>query len=260
MAAAKELYIGSDNLVSLEGLKNQETGAYVNDATVTVSVFEQVALHPDCSELTFTSGGTAELVVGDVVIGATGGATAEVKSITLSGGTWAGGDAAGRMEIIKQRGIFEAENLNQRDGQANIATIAADSTGAESANAGSKTKIRMRDHGLRSIDYVYIQGSQGYDGEYAIDAVEDGKITIPAAYVAEKFTGDELIYVGVVSGVNISLSYVAASNGNYQGILPDTMKALAEAAWYWIKVVATKDTTNLVAMKKYQAIFCQSNK
>ena len=45
---------------------------------------------------TFTSGGTATPVAGDVLVGATSGATVKIREmLTLSSGTFAGGDAAG---------------------------------------------------------------------------------------------------------------------------------------------------------------------
>jgi len=73
--------------------------------------------------LTFDSGGTHEVLVGDTLTGATGGATAVVLSITLSSGTWAGGDAAGLFVLTGKSGTFQAENLNE-GANANVATIA----------------------------------------------------------------------------------------------------------------------------------------
>ena len=76
--------------------------------------------------LTFTSGGTTEIEVGDTIEGATSEATADVVAVDLDSGTWAGGDAAGRLWIKDQTGTFEAENLDVGAGS-NLATIAADS-------------------------------------------------------------------------------------------------------------------------------------
>jgi len=74
----------------------------------------------------FTSGGTAELTAGTDIEGATGGATATVTYVSLSSGTWAGGDAAGTIYLKDQTGTFEAENLDTT-GQANICTIGGNS-------------------------------------------------------------------------------------------------------------------------------------
>lgn len=59
----------------------------------------------------YTSGGTTEIEAGDTITGATSGATGYVMSVTLSTGTWAGGDAAGNLTIRRKSGDFEAENL-----------------------------------------------------------------------------------------------------------------------------------------------------
>ena len=45
--------------------------------------------------VSYTSGGTTEIVAGDWIVGATSSAKGRVLSITLASGTWAGGDAAG---------------------------------------------------------------------------------------------------------------------------------------------------------------------
>jgi len=72
--------------------------------------------------IAFTSGGTYEIRPGDQITGATGGATARVVSLTVSSGTWAGGDAAGTLILDDQVGTFESENLNVGD-ETNVATI-----------------------------------------------------------------------------------------------------------------------------------------
>ena len=52
--------------------------------------------------LAYTSGGTGEVSVGDTITGATSEATATIVSISLTSGTWAGGDAAGNFTIENQ--------------------------------------------------------------------------------------------------------------------------------------------------------------
>jgi len=53
-------------------------------------------------------------------------ATGVVLSITVTSGSWAGGDAAGVIRIHTKTGTFQAENLNV-GASLNLATIAADS-------------------------------------------------------------------------------------------------------------------------------------
>ena len=60
-------------------------------------------------QITFTSGGTYVPQPGDTVTGNTNGETAVIVSISaLSGGTWAGGDAAGTITYRSASGIFSS--------------------------------------------------------------------------------------------------------------------------------------------------------
>lgn len=63
-------------------------------------------------ELGFNTG-TAEIVEGDTVTGATSSATGTVARVALESGTWAGGDAAGRLILSSDSGVFQAAELLQ---------------------------------------------------------------------------------------------------------------------------------------------------
>ena len=78
--------------------------------------------------LPFTSGGTYDIAVGDAVTGATSGAAAHVAGVSLSSGSWAGGDAAGTLTLRRLTGTFQAENLNVGVWM-NVAAIAGEPTG-----------------------------------------------------------------------------------------------------------------------------------
>ena len=80
--------------------------------------------------LAYTSGGIYEIEAGDTITGATSGATAYVGVAGLSGGSWAGGDAAGDLTLRRLVGTFEAENLNV-GANSNVATIAGAPTGQD---------------------------------------------------------------------------------------------------------------------------------
>jgi hypothetical protein len=77
--------------------------------------------------VSYTSGGTYEILPGDTITGATSTSTARVVSLTLSSGTWAGGDAAGVLTLDTRNGALQAENLNV-GGNSNVATIGGDSS------------------------------------------------------------------------------------------------------------------------------------
>lgn len=94
--------------------------------------------------LVFTSGGATEVVVGDWIVGATSSAKAEVITVVLTSGTWAGTDAAGTFTIRSQHGTFQSENLNV-GASGNVATIAANSKVSESdyPNKGQQAKSAL---------------------------------------------------------------------------------------------------------------------
>ncbi len=125
----------SDLLVTVEGLTDSATDLPVEGATVTMSLFDETPLKLNTgaavkavqkitpssvviNSIAFTAGGGSsnyEIQVGDKVTGDISGATAIVKSITVTSGEWdAGppGTAAGTLELTSQVGDFQAENLD----------------------------------------------------------------------------------------------------------------------------------------------------
>ncbi len=142
-----KLYINSDMLVNITDLTDVATGSLISAADVMkMSVFKAVPLHPNVgaavagvqslvpgapatSLLAFTSGGLYAIRAGDVIIGATGGATATVVSVEVTSGTWAGENAAGNLEVANHSTTeFQAENLNVGTDDLNVATIGAIAT------------------------------------------------------------------------------------------------------------------------------------
>lgn len=139
----------SDLLVQLSDLTDTDTGLKVTGATATMSIFEEKPLKLVTGEaasamqkvtpastvvntIAFTAGGGTpqyEIQVGDEVTGDISGATAIVKTVTVTSGTWdAGppGTAAGTLELTNQVGDFQAENLDV-GAAADIAAIAGNS-------------------------------------------------------------------------------------------------------------------------------------
>lgn len=87
----------------------------------------QYAQDPIHYKLAFTGGGAHEVIPGDILTGATSGATCEVQDIYLSSGGWGTSDAAGHFDIIMQKGTFVGENLDE-GANGDVCTIAADSS------------------------------------------------------------------------------------------------------------------------------------
>lgn len=257
MAKVKfNLYIDSDNLIQVTELKNVETDEFVNDAEVSMSLFEEVPFNIDQSQLAFDSGGVGEIAEGDVIVGATGNATAVVETIIVTNDDWAGGNGEGILIIKQQYGAFQAENLNILNGQANIATIAVDSIGAVSVSGGADTGLYIAGHNLTTDNYVRIDGTVNYDSEIEIKAAEAGMITIDTTYVAEKFKGNETILVGILNGVNISLAHVGGdAEGYYDGVLPSDLLKLVYGSYYYLFITIVDGTNEHTQRLKLKAIY-----
>ena len=113
-------------------------------------------------ELSFTSGGTYVIAEGDTITGATSTETAVVTRVVLESGSFAGGDAAGRLIFASQSGAFQAENLDV-GANLNVATIAADST-AITLSAGGRFEFVTANFG----------GDTGTRRIYGCDGVNRG--------------------------------------------------------------------------------------
>lgn len=91
--------------------------------------------------VSYTSGGTYEILPGDTITGATSASTARVVSLTLATGTWAGGDAAGVLTLDTRSGALQSENLDV-GGNSNVATIGADSVAVAAADIDGVAVVR----------------------------------------------------------------------------------------------------------------------
>lgn len=126
-------------------------------------------------ELSFTSGGTTEIAEGDTITGATSGATATVKRVVLTSGTWAGGTAAGKFIIHTQTGTFQAENLNV-GAALNLATIAGNSSQITLTKSG-RYKFAVHNFG-GSVNTRHIYGADGKNRGFEFDGTDYGYVPI----------------------------------------------------------------------------------
>ena len=78
-------------------------------------------------ELAFTSGGTHVITAGETITGEVGGATAVITRVILTSGSWAAGDAVGRLIFASQTGAFQAETIKV-GASLDVATIAGNSS------------------------------------------------------------------------------------------------------------------------------------
>ncbi len=256
-----EIYLQSDNLVKILGLLDEDE-AYVNDAVITMTLCKETVLALDSQVALLITSGSDEPTVGDVLEGVTDGAFGIYVSTQILGGTWAGNDVTGYITMTSQKGTWNASETikNVTQNLANIATTGAVSTGGRSItdSGDAKTKLAILGHGLSSSDYIKIVGSRLYNGEFPIDSIVDSQhFIIDEAFVLEFFTGDEVVYVGIENGTNISLDYIAASNGNYEGYLPDTLLKMVEGDWYYlfIDIFEPTNSVRLTYALKWNAVY-----
>lgn len=95
------------------------------------------SLVPLGRELSYTSGGTYNIAVGDTITGETSAATAVITAITVESGTLAAGTAAGRIIFASQTGTFQAETIKV-GANLNVANIAGNSTAITFAVPGGR--------------------------------------------------------------------------------------------------------------------------
>lgn len=114
--------------------------------------------------MAFTSGGTAEILPGDKVIGVTSRAEAYVESVLLASGSFGGGDAAGFLVLAddKRKGTFGSENVSI-GANADAATVTANfvtnvATAAAAASA-SGTSAMSRYEGTGTSPKGFTIGS-----------------------------------------------------------------------------------------------------
>lgn len=104
--------------------------------------------------LYFTSGGTTEIVEGNTIVGETSAASALVKRVVLTSGTWAGGNAAGYFTFASQTGTFGAETIKVGV-TLNLATIAGNSAAISLLPLGRFEFINENFYGSASTARMY---------------------------------------------------------------------------------------------------------
>jgi len=135
--------------------RNAVGGATAAIYKSTASGWAAVALG---KELSFTSGSTA-IAESDVITGLTGGATATITRVMVESGSWAGGDAAGRLIFASQTGTFQSEGI-EVSGGGDLATIAGDSSAITLSPSG---------------DYEFVNSNFGSGYRmYGVDGVNRG--------------------------------------------------------------------------------------
>jgi len=183
---------------------------------------------------------------GDNIKGGTSEATATIEMVDIQTGSFEEDNATGYLWIKNQTGSFSPDegirNTTVVSG-VDIATASGDST------ANQRTDIPCTAHGLSDGDYFAIKGSVNYDNanievlgtpdsdhiiietDYVAETFTGNeilyypanKLVFELTYTAEQLTGDEEIYVILPNATEISMTHGGA-DGHYSGTLPDTVK------------------------------------
>jgi hypothetical protein len=168
---------------------------------------------------------------------------------------------------IKSDNLIKVENLVKKsfgdDEIINDATVTMtlydgvqimlESAAAAVDYGGGLVAIPVHGHSLQAGDTVRIWGTKSYDGVYQIDSVAEGVIHIPATYAVETFTGAEYLHRAVPGAVDIEFTAVG-SNGNYSGVLSDTVDMTPDATYY-LEISAQKNDSDLLIRHTCKAVF-----
>ena len=305
----KNVYISTDNVVTWTGLKDSETGNWINDAdTMIMSLFHNTPLHPNTglvsvAELqtllpdviaaagTFTltyEGDTTAAIAYDASFATIKTALELLDQVETDdiqpGGNLLTADPANGGMTFAFADILGDVNLLEFDFTSTTGPTNAGSTMTETTKGvlsgyaidepGAYVGIPIDNNGLAQSmvgEKIRIEGSDNFNDEQTIYQVRKNKIVFGGTYTEELFTGNELVYIGVEDGTNIALAYVAASNGIYRGILPDTLKnlqvydsqqtvseGLVETGLFYLFIEAIKDTSRTTKRIECKAVFDSS--
>lgn len=167
-------------------------------------------------ELSYTSGGTYAIAVGDTITGETSAATAVITAITVESGTLAAGTAAGRIIFASQTGTFQTETIKV-GANLNVANISGNSTAITFTVPGGRFEF---------VNYNFGSGSRMYGVDGKNRGFEfDGTTFVPIS------TGMVADTPSFVKGHKSHLFYAFAGSLQHSGIgTPYTWSIVSGAA------------------------------
>ncbi|MEQ8394985.1 hypothetical protein [Thalassobaculum sp.] len=137
----------------------------------------------------FTSGGTTPIAEQDTITGATSAATATVERVIVSSGSWAAGDAVGRLILSGQTGTFQSENLDV-GASLNLATIGGDSAAITLPAGGRYDFANHNFYGDPARFRMYFANGVGtahdWDGTVLVPIVTGETTDTPSRVAAHK--------------------------------------------------------------------------
>lgn len=91
-------------------------------------------------------------------------------------------------------------------------------------------------------DYVRLEGTKNYNGEYTVSRVDDTGIIIDADFAEETFDGKERIYIALPEASEVALPYVESSDGQYKGSMPANVPLRFGDVYYLYFTIMREDT------------------
>ncbi|MDO9527386.1 MAG: hypothetical protein Q7J57_17900, partial [Gemmobacter sp.] len=208
--------------------------------------------------IAFTSGGTYEIKETDVIVGATSAATAVVRRVILTSGTFAGGDAAGRLIVDSVAGTFVSENLNV-GANTNVATIAADAVPIALPPGGRYEFINYNFFGAANKRRIYFANGVGYahewDGVVAVPIITGMPVDTPKRVAAYKnhlflgFPGGSLQNSSIGNPISWSAVLGAAEIGlgeEITGLIADSETAMIVLGRNKVAYLTGDDSSNFL--------------
>lgn len=161
-------------------------------------------------QLSFTSAGTYTVAEGDIITGATSGATAVVTRVALTSGSLSAGTGAGKFIFSSQTGVFQAENLNV-GASLDVATIAGDSTAITLLPGGRYEFVITNFGGAVTTNRIY--GCDGVNKGFEFDGsvyvpIDTGMTLDAPSHVAEHQKQLFFSFIGSVQHAGPGTPYV----------------------------------------------------
>lgn len=214
--ATEQFFIDSDNLIKLTGLQDQSDDSYVNSATVTMSLYKNFPVANEKQTLTLLNAvsGTFVLALDEYI----------TDNISFS---------ASAQQIIT---AMIAANPNISAGDLVASSVNRDLDSAQAGNAISFSFQSAQASLAQNLMTVNTANISPDSASGAVVQDTEGK-------------GD------VLDDANgIVLDYTAASDGDYSGVIPDTVK-MTEGEYYFLVVIATSGSSTLKSVKRWPATF-----
>lgn len=102
------------------------------------------------------------------------------------------------------------------------------------ASNTSPIVITSTAHGRSTGDIVVVanvKGNEGANGTWVITAIDANTFSLDGSVTSGVYVRGGNWWLGLTGGVSLAAGYIAASNGRYKAVLPETAVALTAEKW-----------------------------